>query len=452
MILYWLIFVIFSICAFWKWKETTVLWLPFQLLFNECVCLKYTSPALTLVLAIDIVLFICYSKERKSRLWHNKFFFREVFVAYIISYLLSMLFSIVPFTEVLTNTIKYFITNFLILYLFQKALVGEKEIHLFYKGTLIVTFFIVALGIYETVAGDNPILDFVFLMAPLDAIDGKMYYLPPFLNDTGELSQRFGMVRTYSFFNIHIAFGCACVLYLFYYTYMLKYKYKIGKKFLLVVGIILLLIGVFLSNSKTPIVGLMFFAVGIFSLKDITRPQVLLFFIIAFIVLLTYFPNYVNNFIALFDSSVADEGGGSNTQMRVRQFEVGLKLFYKSPILGNGVGSISVFMNNLSNTDLLGSESSWLKILPERGIVGAIVYLYLYWIMYKKLLPYMHKKALVCFLLGLLAMETATGFMSMPIYGSIVIILYRMGIYRKQVNGKHEDNSVTQNNIYDIQN
>lgn len=433
MTLYWLIFFIISFFAFKNWKGTMVLWLPVQLLFNECVCLKYTSPALTLVLAVDIVLLFAYYRIRhKIKLKQDKFFFKEVFIAYLISYLLSMLFSIVPIREVFTNTIKYFITNFLVLFLFQKALISTKEIHLFYKGTFIVTILMVGLGAYETIAGDNPVLDFVYLNAPLDAIDGKMYYIPPFLNYTGELSQRFGMARAFSFFNIHIAFGCACVLYLYYYAYMFRQKFIPNIKYFLLAGIILLLIGIFLSNSKTPIVGLIIFTLGIFSFKDVTRPRIILF-VIAFIsILYIYAPNYINNVIALFDNNVAEDGGGSNTLMRIRQFEIGLNLFYQSPLTGNGVGSISTFMKSVSNTDLLGAESSWLKILPERGLIGVIAYLYLYLMMYKKVRPYMNKKSLVCFLIGLMAMETATGFMSMPIYGSILIAIYQMGKNKKQ--------------------
>lgn len=124
-------------------------------------------------------------------------------------------------------------------------------------------------------------------------------------------------------------------------------------------------------------------------------------------------------------------GGGSNVAMRTRQFEVGLSLFERSPLVGNGIGSIAVFMKGGNNADLLGAESSWLKILPERGLVGVIVYLYLYFTMYRKLLPYMSKRPLICFLGGILAMETATGFLNMVIYGSIVIVLYMIGNLHK---------------------
>lgn len=432
MTLYWILFGIVLLFSWWHWRKTVIVWMPLQLLFNECVCLKYTSPAVSFVLAVDFLLLFVYLLQRKKLRFNQRpFFFKEVLIAYLISYVLSMFFSIVSIGEVLTGTIKYFIQNFIILYLFQRAITDFDEIRLFIKATFVVAVLIVLLGLFEAMAGDNPVLDYVYMNAPLDAIEGKMYYVPPFLSNTGELAQRFGMVRAYSFFGIHIAFGCACIMLLFFYAYLYKFKITMVNKSYLGIGIGLFLIGAFLCNSKTPMVGLLFFALGILSFKDISRGYVVFFIVAAAFVLFIYFPDYLNNVIALFNSDVAKEGGGSNVDMRTRQFEVGLNLFERNPLFGNGIGSIAVFMKSGSNADLLGSESSWLKILPERGIVGVIVYLYLYLTMYRKLLPYMNKRALVCFLAGLLAMETATGFMNMAVYGSIVIVLYMIGAFRK---------------------
>ena len=78
-----------------------------------------------------------------------------------------MIFSIVSIEEVLTGTIKYFIQNFIILYLFQKALTGFDEIKLFIKATFVVAVLIISLGLFEAIVGDNPILDYVFMNALL---------------------------------------------------------------------------------------------------------------------------------------------------------------------------------------------------------------------------------------------------------------------------------------------
>lgn len=402
--------------------------MPLQLLFNECVCLKYASPAVSLVLGVDILLLAEYffRERHKKVLYKGTYFFKTAFIAYLVSYGLSMIFSIVPFTEVMLNTIKYFIQTFLIVFLFQKALNDGKDVKLFLKATFVVAVLVVALGLYEVINKDNPVLDFVFVNAPLEAIKGKMYYTPPFISYTGELNERFGAVRAYSFFGIHIAFGCTCVLLFFLYMYLWKKNILVLSNKIMMAGMLLFITGVMLSNSKTPLVGLLFFVFGMLTLRDILNFKVIAGISIVVIVIVIFSPNYLNNFIALFDSGMAEKGGGSSTAMRATQFDVGLRLFSMNPIFGNGVGSIAVLMKNPANADLLGSESSWLKILPERGIVGVIAYLILYCKMFKQLVNIADKKKVFFFLGGLLAMETATGFMDFALYGSIVICIYRI--------------------------
>lgn len=336
-----------------------------------------------------------------------------------------MLFSIVPFTEVFTNTIKYFIQSFIIVLLFQKALNDIEDIRLFLKSGLIVIILMISLGMYEIIIKDNPVLNYVYLNAPEEAIQGKMYYTPPFISYSGELNMRFGLVRAYSFFGIHIAFGCASILLFYLYFYFYNQKKLIIDKKQLLLGSILVLTGAFICNSKTPLVGMPFFILAIVKSKTLTNFKLIISIFLILLVIIVYFPDYFNNFIALFDSKMAEEGGGSSTEMRVRQFEIGLRLFNNSPIFGNGVGAIAVFMKSGSNADLLGAESSWLKILPERGIIGVIAYLILYFQMYNKLKGVLKKKEILGFLIGLMVMETATGFMNFALYGSIIICLYR---------------------------
>ena len=135
----------------------------------------------------------------------------------------------------------------------------------------------------------------------------------------------------------------------------------------------------------------------------------------------------MNNFYGLFDDNLAQEGGGSSVALRTVQFQIGFQMFEQNPLFGNGVGSITQMMSTSSKfEDLLGAESSWLKILPERGIIGAIVYIILYYSIYKKLKAVIPNKTIILFLGGLMAMETATGFMDFPLFGAIIITIYRI--------------------------
>lgn len=108
MVLYWIIFIIILFFSLKDWKKTVIMWFPVQMLFNECICLKYTSPAVSLVLAVDMLLLAEYLIKRPSRNLNNSpYLFKVAFIAYLVSYGISMIFSILPFTEAATGTIKY---------------------------------------------------------------------------------------------------------------------------------------------------------------------------------------------------------------------------------------------------------------------------------------------------------------------------------------------------------
>ena len=429
MTLYWILFSLLFLCSIKDWKHTVIIWVPIQLLFNECICLKYSSPAVSFVLAVDFLLLFVYVflRAKRKRFGAEQFLFKKAFIVYLISYGISLIFSIVPFTEAITGTIKYFIQNFLIVYLFQKALKDKNDIALFFNTSFIVILAIITLGLYESIMKDNPVLDYVYLNAPLDMIKGKMYYVPPFLSSLGDVQMRYGMVRAYSFFGIHIAFGCACVLLLYMYLYFIKKREVsiIHSNIKLYLGAISLVIGVFICNSKTPLLGLVFFLFAFFSIKQFFRVKVLACLFLLVIVIVVYAPNYLNNFTALFDSKIAADGGGSTTELRIRQLEVALNMFYQNPLFGNGINSIGVLTQIGNNSDILGAESSWLKILPERGLLGVFAYFILYREMWNNFKLYLGKRELMCFLLGLIIMETATGFMEFSIYGCILVCIYR---------------------------
>lgn len=445
MLLYWILFSFFAYSAVKNWKATTIVWIPFSMLFDAGICLKYTSPALSFILAVNLLLIILYYWKEKSRkdLNQKTFLFRPVFRAYLFSYGVSMLFSIVPFVDVLMNTIQYFINTFVIIALFDKALKSKEDIALFVKASLIVFVPIFLLGLFETIFHDNPWLDWVYLTAPsVDYLKGKMYYVPAWLSFSEDLSMRFGMVRCYSFFSIHIAFGCASVLYMFLFLHLMQAKvsFLTKQQYFYPFIVVLLLACIILSNSKTPFVGFPFFVLSAIPLGKLMKGQTLMFLLICVLggmIAYTYNENIFNNFISLFDKNLMEEGGGSSTSLRERQFEVGLSMFAQNPLFGNGVNSIGYMMRaNDKYADLLGSESSWLKILPERGIVGVVVYLFLYSYMYQILKKSMGKKSSMLFLMGMMGMETATGFMSSIIYMPIIIVIHRIHELELQVNLK----------------
>lgn len=436
MILYLLITIFICAYAFFDWKKVVIIWLPVSMLFNPCVCLKYSPPALTVVLAINFVLLILYyfrEKKKKYELCNKPFIFKRVFIVYLISYGLSMMFSVVPFTTVFAGTVQYFLNTFIIVYLFHKAIRKPDDIKLFTMTAIIVFIPIILLSIYETVFHDNPWLDYVYFSVPnSDYIIGKMFYKPPFLSSSGDLAIRYGMVRCYSFFNIHIDFGCACLIYLFFFLFSIQYGISSGKLLsanTLSAISILCIVGIVLSNSKTPMVGfffLVFAAIPPGKLFNTKGLVIAIMAIILFIILLDYKKELFYNFLALFDTEIQEKGGGSTAHLRMTQYKIGWDLFMKNPLLGNGIGALDFFLNRSSRyVEILGSESSWLKILPQQGLLGVATYIYLYKEIFVLLKKYTRLSTAVFYCLGLILMETATGFMNFSVYAPILVIIER---------------------------
>lgn len=427
MILYWIIFLILSCLAFADWKKTVIIWASVQFLFNEGVCLKYSSPAVSFVLAFNTLLFIIYIFKRKQikGLSSSDFIFKPILIFYLISYICSLLFSILPFSEAFTGSIKFFIKNFGMLYMLQKAISNKADIRLFIKTSLIVIICFVGLGIYESIFKTNPIQDYIYFHTNPDLLYGKTYYVPASERITGEAQSRFGAVRAYSFFDIHIAFGLTCVYFLYLFLYLYTNKLAFLKNQQYIICILSLIIGTLLCNSKTPMVGLVFVLYSFFNLKEVVKFRYIALILILVSFIYLYMPEYLNNFFALFDEKLAEEGGGSNLDMRIIQYEIGIKFFLENPLFGNGIQSISKALKEI-NPDILGAESSWIKISGERGILGLASYISMFAFLYKILNKETSPKISIGFVLCIIAMDTATGEGAFYNYGLITLVILKI--------------------------
>ena len=75
MILYWALFALICFFAIKDWRKSVIIWFPLRLLFNECVCLKYSSPAISLTLAVDILFILLYCFNKDKRIQNNNYYF-----------------------------------------------------------------------------------------------------------------------------------------------------------------------------------------------------------------------------------------------------------------------------------------------------------------------------------------------------------------------------------------
>lgn len=422
------LFILIAIAAFVDFKKVVIIWLPAQLLFNAQVAVRYSPPAMSLVIAVDLYLLLFYyvfRKKLRKDLNHEKFFMVAPMILLLVSYVMSSVFGVIQTTKGITSTIKYFASGFGVVFLSLRVLNTSKDIQLFLRTSVIVFCIAVSLAISENVLKDNLWLDFIYFNSPQDdSTVGRMFYTPPMLGNGLEI--RYGMVRARACFGIHIAFGFACAMYLWLFLLMMRNKWPYLPNRITKAMAVILLGGVLMANAKTGYIGLCVFCLGLFSLSDIFNFRIILGLMLVFVIICIYVPNYLNNILSLFDSDLAEEGGGSTVAGREVQFKAALNMFYMNPLFGNGPGAIGVLSKIGNNGAILGAESSWMQILPERGVLGIIAYLYLYISLFKQLRYKLPVKVLAFFLLSIFVMETATGMLEMYVWCVVLVVAKRM--------------------------
>ena len=425
MLLAWIVFILIVLYSLYDTKKAIILWMPVRLLFNAQIALKYSSPAMSLDIGVSLWLLLlymvkCYRKENVYHLNKEKSFIAPVFLAFLLSFSVSFLFSSNLTISVITKTIKYFVMYFGFVFIFHKALKTDKDVKFFLVTTGVVIFLITLLGIYQTITTDNPFLDYVYMNSPHnDTTEGRMYYAPPWV--VNEYKLRYGMIRCCSFFSFHVPFGTACVILLFLVGFLMKNKILNSSKIYLNVAAVLLCVGVIISNSKQAYIGLVVLFFCFFRIKDVFKWRLLI--LIAILVSIwIYIPEIYSNYISLFDENLAEEGGGSTVAMRKEQYAVAFKMFGMNPIFGNGPFSLGTL--KYLNTDfgkIRGAESIFLIILPERGLIGVFAYFFMYHILYTRLKNIIPHHQLIFFLLSYFVMEVAGGQKDLTLFLGILI-------------------------------
>ena len=424
----WIVFILVALCACADFKKTVIIWMACRLLFNAQVALRYAAPAMSLDFGVAILLILLYFvRGNGNGLARDKFYLKPILIATLLSYFFSTIFSIYFVGEGYRVLIKLIVSNFAIIYVFQKVLNNIDDVRLFVMALVIVAIIISVLGIYESTIHDNPYLDYIYFNSPQEGTEGRMYYIPPSIR--GNLTIRYGMVRAYSTFGIHISFGCACAFLLGFFLIIIQKRWLKVNKWLMTITIVILITGCVTSNSKTAYLGMMTMLLLLVrprTLLNIKTILIILSIVIAVIIAYEYVPGYFNNILSLFDEDMAEEGGGSTIATRQRQLDMAMEFFRQNPLFGNGPGSLMILRQIGEGSDILGAEGAHLTILPERGVLGYMIYLFTFvyfFITSKRIIPSFF---IFIFLLALFVMEIASGLRDMTLYYSLLIALRRI--------------------------
>lgn len=413
------IYAVVLLSATRDFKRTVLVWVPMSLMFNSQVCVYYDSPATSLTVAVDISLVLYYfvvvrrDCERYG-LRSDNFFFSPAIIVMLVSYILALFFSTIPFHYSFNKTVKTFLDQFGMIILFFRCLDSRDDIELFLKVSSVIAIIAVLNGLVELTTHINPIGDFVYYTSPHDA-EGRGWYIPYAVR--GVLKMRFGMVRCFSFFGLHLVFGFACCLWLFMSLFCKENDVVLFKRIPFLssnafqtIMIVMCMIGCILSTSKGPLLCMSILLLTRYRISDIFNVRTMFPICVIIAVVLIFFPEYINIILSLFDENIAAEGGGSTIEMRKEQLELALKIFKKNPLTGSGINSADYFKSAADlYMDLRGSESVWLKLLPDQGVVGVVAYLIMYVVLFRYCRMYIPTRILFFYLAAIFIFDTTNG-------------------------------------------
>ena len=362
-----LIGVLIIIYSFFDFKKGFSLYLCYKLVLvtNITLISKPGLPLLTLEMAMTLLyLFMFFLTGKKYQSAHKKFPLTIPFVLYCISMIISSCFSVVGFGGELSNLIKQFSENVLLVWMAWQILETKEDFIFLFKVVTVIILGSCIYGFIEYIIGNNPLTAYEATLNPGNSIDWSY----------SAESSRGGRIN--SIFEHAIGAGMNWALYAVLVFNLIQNKSAGIKKFIIpVITAILCIFCMFLTNSRSPI---LFFIIALCSIINFKskRFYFLMFaFIIGGIICIPFLPENVSNIIlSLLDENVASNIGGSSIEMRLDQLSAAVALFIQSPAFGFGPSFKDVMQGDLVDR-LLGGESVWFQVLPALGGLGIVAYI-----------------------------------------------------------------------------
>lgn len=311
----------------------------------------------------------------------------------------------------------YTFSTFLFVYMLFNCINKKEDVDLLLKSTVVFLCITMGNAAIEFVTSQrvNILSDFMTQNSP-DSV---------FFSADDNADGRGTRIR--SQYSHGIVFGDICAIFI----YLCLFLYtKIKARTHYIIMIVCLVIGLMLSLSRTPMLGLLIFIIPIILNKGLfTRRDIII--IIACIIGYYYSSDYIYSiFDSLLNANTQTEFGGSSIDLRMQQLEGCFIVIAKNPLFGLGIDF------NLEDWSwvLMGNESTWFELLCRQGIVGCVINLLIYiQIIYtSRKNPYFTN---ILFLAsGWLMICTASNLSNMDSYPFFLVylIMYKYGMFYNQ--------------------
>lgn len=232
---------------------------------------------------------------------------------------------------------------------------SHDALRTFYKVTTIWSFVFIGVLILEFVTGENPYINYVNSIGA--------YKVDAYIEDI-----RYGFKRCQSLFSMHTTLGGVAMFSIFPLIWISIHSAEFQKKrFYVYLLTGFLIFACFASGARSAMVGAVVSLLTFLEKKYLRIQYVVPLLLFSGILYYGLFADVLNDVVTSFTDT--ESVGGSNSEMRQGQFEIGFNFLAKSWLFGNG---IYAWTEITQHTDLLGAESMWLGLMIDRGLLGLI--------------------------------------------------------------------------------
>lgn len=401
---FFLFFILFVILII-DYKKAIIIYAPLKLFFLGGIKLFLNLPFDAIFSTIAVLMFFAKNKNLH---------YKEYPIGSILPLLLctSLLGAIFP-----SFHISNFLNDFFGVYLY--ALV-------FYISIKEERYFRVALrwcALFSIVICINGIIEYLTDVNYLRTIQQSMATDGTYFSENA--LERFGIThRVCSCIPHSIGFGVVCASFMHLFLFHIFSKNKDNNKIPISIAIFFVFIGVILSGSRSPLLGLSCMLAPYFISKSIITMKNIVIAMTFIVVVYYYAGDYISNmFLSLIDTDIAEEASGSDLDMRLIQFELALNIWLDNFLFGIGQG---VSLETIDASGLIrGAESVWLQTLIRKGTIGMIALFILYASLIKHIIKTdNNKKFALSFIIGWLVIYSVTSLPGISdFFGMMIIFL-----------------------------
>lgn len=352
--------------AFVNYKRGLIYFLGFKLFLVTNITLISIPgvPLLTLDMFMTLVFILLFLLSgSKNQHAYAPFPYKRIFLCLAVMWAISAVLSIAGPMAELSGLIGVYSQNILLIWIIWEVLDTKEDFEMVFK-LLSASFFVICLyGLLEFVLENNFYLAYA---ATLNHDSSKVISWIYTLTDRG--------FRLRSVFEHPIGAGINFAIYaVFVFQMLIAGKIQSGRTFTFIIAVLCIL-GVILTKMRASIV---FFGIFLFSIVQFKKRKFYILFLLLLIACVAMFPiivEYIDIFLSIFNAEAQKTVGGSNIAMRFEQMRVALNLAKMSPIFGLGKAYQEALPADMVS-GMLGSESIWLQVIPEHGLMGTLLYI-----------------------------------------------------------------------------